>query len=336
MGLPTVHEVWRLALPESTRLVNVNGDHSRPVSWARRMAHHTPAFGALEEGEIVLLAADEIRLVDERLTLSKVTRSLATRGISALAVTGSVTEAVCDEADRGGLCLFGLPDDVDLRDVEKEVVRLIVEREAQLGRSGRQVYRQLAQLSIEDQGLAAIAEALQQIVHKPVVIQDEELAVLAVALPPDTPKGDWSPDRFPALLGDRTPLHRWLRDLSSSGGLDGKAPPCTELPLGATEGKKPAQARCVAAIVIDGKLGGYLSILGTGGAGAESLDDLDHLVAERGALVCAVELAKQLYVSARACSLSTVDQVRVVTRSPSTLPTTLSRALWLTPLGHHR
>ena len=81
MGLPTVHEVWRLALPEATRLVNAGGDHTRPVSWAQRMAHHAPAFGTLDEGEIVLLNVDAIRLLDERLTLAKVIASLSARGI---------------------------------------------------------------------------------------------------------------------------------------------------------------------------------------------------------------------------------------------------------------
>jgi purine catabolism regulator len=46
--------------------------------------------------------------------------------------------------------------------------------------------------------------------------------------------------------------------------------------------------------VIEGKLGGYVSILGTRG----TLDDLDRLAAERGALVCAVELAKRRAVEA--------------------------------------
>jgi purine catabolism regulator len=50
----------------------------------------------------------------------------------------------------------------------------------------------------------------------------------------------------------------------------------------------------VAVIVIEGKIGGYLSILGK----ADDLDGLDNLAAERGALVCAVELAKQRAVEA--------------------------------------
>ena len=307
MGLPTVLEVWRLALPEATRLVSSSGDHTRPVSWGQRMAHHAPAFGALDEDEIVLLRVDTIRLLDERLTLTKVIGSLANRGTAAVAVVGPVSDAARQEADRRGLCLFALPDDADLRDVEKDVVRLIVDREAQLDRRGRQVYRQLAQLSIENHGLPAIAEALVQIVHKPVVIQDKELTVQALALPPSTlestpetpPGAHWSPDEVGVLLGDRAPLHRWLHAQGDAGALDGTAPPCTELSLVDASGR--ASARCVAAIVIDGCLGGYLSILAdisTSGGNALSLDDLDHLAAERGALVCAVELAKQRAVKA--------------------------------------
>jgi purine catabolism regulator len=294
MGLPTVHEVWRLALPEATRLVNAGGDHTRPVSWARRMAHHAPAFGTLDEGEIVLLDVDAIRPLDDRLTLAKVIRSLGQRGVAALAVIGRVSGAACQEADRRALCLFCLPDDADLRDVERDVVRLIVEREAQLDRRGRQVYRQLAQLSIENQGLPAIAEALVRIVHKPVVIQDEQLEVQAMALPPDAPEARGAVPEIGALVADPGVLHRWLRDQRACGELDGKAPPCTELPLGDHSG----QVRCVAAIVIDGRLGGVLSILGLDHAAAAPLDDLDHLAAERGALVCAVELAKQRAVHA--------------------------------------
>jgi purine catabolism regulator len=279
-------------------LLNKGGDLARPVSWAQRMAYRVPAFSGLERGEVVLLRVQDVRLLDERLSLTKLIRSLARREIAALAVVGAVSEEARAAADLQHLCLFGLPDDADLRDVERDVVRLIVEREAQLDRRGRQVYRQLAQLSIENQGLTAIADALLQIVYKPVVIQDEEMAVQALALPDEAPCGDWSAEEVTTLLSDRAPLHRWLIDQP----LDGRAPPCTELALG-----QNGTTRYVAAIVIDGRLGGYLSILGpaagsggvrAGDGAAAGLDALDRLAAERGALVCAVELAKQRAVEA--------------------------------------
>jgi purine catabolism regulator len=255
------------------------------------MAHHAPAFGALEEGEIALLSVEAIHALDERLSLSRVVSALARREVAALAVVGAVTREALEIADLHRLCVFGLPDGADLRDVEKDVVRLIVEWEAQLDRRGRQVYRQLAQLSIENRGLPAIAKALVQIVGRPVVIQDEQMAVRALMLPPEqkpapsAAEESLSTAEIEAELADRAPVSRWLLDRP----LDGKAPPCTELPL-----DRQGWARCVAAVVIDGRLGGYLSILGE----ASELDDLDRLAAERGALVCAVELAKQRAVEA--------------------------------------
>jgi purine catabolism regulator len=117
------------------------------------------------------------------------------------------------------------------------------------------------------------------------------MAIRALMLPSEqepalaVTEGSLSSADIEAELMDRTPVSRWLLDRP----LDGKAPPCTELPL-----DRPGWARCVAAVVIDGRLGGYLSILGA----ASELDDLDRLAAERGALVCAVELAKQRAVEA--------------------------------------
>lgn len=281
MGVPSVRQVWRLALPAATKLLNTNGDLTRAVLWARRMAAHTPAFAALEEGEVVLLSVEALRLLDERLTLAQVVASLAKRNVSALAVVGPVSEEAVAAADDVGLCLLALPADADLRDIEKDTIRLIVEREAQLDRRGRQVYRQLAQCSIENHGLGAIAEALWQIVGKPVMIQDEGMAIQALASGDDSP---FSPQDLQAIRADKAPLHRWLMNQS----LDGRAPPCT------TFGLNGDGARYVAAIVIEGKLRGYLSILGT----TDTLDDLDRLAAERGSLVCAVELAKQRAVEA--------------------------------------
>ena len=119
---------------------------------------------------------------------------------------------------------------------------------------------------------------LLQIIGKPVIIQDERLDIRALAWTETCP---FSTKELTALLADRAPLHRWLLNQP----LDSKAPPCTELDLDIG-----GWARCVAAVVIEGKLSGYLSILGQ----AHDLDDLDRLATEHGSLVCAVEMAKQL------------------------------------------
>ncbi len=282
MGLPNLHEVWRLALPASTELANTAGDLTRTVAWARRMSSQAPAFANLEEGEIVLLAVADIAHLDERLTLSKIVESLAMRNVAALVVTGVVSSQAKKVADKHQLCILTLPDTADLRDVERDIIRLIVEREAQLDRRGRQVYRQLAQLSIENRGLAAIVEAVRDLVKKSVILHDEQFSIKAQALAEHCP---FSPDALRSSLANDKTVKQWL----GGQALDSKAPPWTYLDLD-TQGWRG----CVSAIVIEDQLSGYLSVVGP----RDSFDDLDRLATERGALVCAVELAKQRAVVA--------------------------------------
>ena len=281
IGLPNVQDVWRLALPAGTEPANTNGDLTRTVSWARRMSSQAPAFANLEDGEIVLLGVADISLLDERLTLSKITASLATRNVAALIVVGAVSPQAKKVADKHHICILSLPDMADLRDVERDIIRLIVEREAQLDRRGRQIYRQLAQISIENHGLLTIVETLRDIVGKSVILHDEQFIIQAQALRDSCA---FSPQELKVCLAKAT-LEHWAGDHI----LDSKAPPWKYIDL-ATHG----WACFVTAIVIEDRLSGYLSILGS----SDSLDDLDRLAAERGSLVCAMELAKQRTVVA--------------------------------------
>ena len=282
MGLPTVREIWRLALSTDTALANEKGNLARIVSWARRLEPRPSAFASLEKGEIALISADAALSLGERQMQANTLETLAEREPAAIVFAGEVSLEAQAVADANELCVFSLAADTDLRDIEKDIIRFIVEREAQLDRRGRQIYRQLAQLSLEDRGLVTIARALRQIAGNPVIIQDDKMALQALSLPDDFP---FLPEMLEEMLSaTASPLRRWL----ASQHLDSKAPPCTCLDL--DEGWQ----RCVAAIVIEGELGGYLSVIGVSG----SLDDLDRLAVERGALVCAVELAKRRAVEA--------------------------------------
>ena len=282
MAFPTVREVWRLALPTATELLGGEDGLTRPVQWARRMSMFPPAFADLEAGEILLLDVEWLTMVDERLTLARVVEALAEQEANALAVIGEVSGPARAAADEHTLPLLALPDETDLRDIERDIVRLIVEHEAQLDRRGRQVYRRLAQLSIGDQGLAAIAHELESITGKPVVIQDQALTVLAEAWPEGAEPAS---EAVRDALADEEALADWLWGQK----LDGKSPPHTTLELPVAD-----WARALAAIVIERDLRGYLSLLSPEGV----IDDLDRLAVERGALVCAVEVAKRRAVEA--------------------------------------
>ncbi|MDF1515303.1 MAG: helix-turn-helix domain-containing protein, partial [Anaerolineae bacterium] len=78
---------------------------------------------------------------------------------------------------------------------------------------------------------------------------------------------------------------QWL----SGRSLDSTAPPGTLFSL-----KDPSWKQYTTAIVIEHNMSGFISILGL----AQEINDIDHLTVERGALVCAVEIAKQQAVFA--------------------------------------
>ncbi|MCJ7738019.1 MAG: hypothetical protein MUQ10_12035, partial [Anaerolineae bacterium] len=70
LGLPTVDEVWKLALPPATQLVTGADGLRQPVQWAHRMSVHPPALAAIEKSEIALLSVDALAMLDERITLT--------------------------------------------------------------------------------------------------------------------------------------------------------------------------------------------------------------------------------------------------------------------------
>ena len=290
MGLPTLREVWRLALPGGTRLAAGQEGLDRQVLWARRMGTRPPLLGELEAGELALLSLAQAQYVDERLSLAQIVTALAELQAVGAGVVGPISQESVSVAEGQRISLFALPPHCDLREMERAVIRLIVEREAQLDRRGRQIYRQLAQLSLAQEGLGAIAEALRDLTGRGVFLQDATGQVVGQAWPSGNSRSDplWSPEGLPEQVREAIEADGGLLAWLSGQRLDDRAPPTMERPLAGT-----SLVRCVAGVVVQGQLGGYLSIVGSG----EGLDDLDRLAVERGALVCAVELAKQRAVA---------------------------------------
>jgi len=249
MALPTVRKVWRLALPTGTHLVSGRPGLGRAVLWARRMAVHPPAFGALEQGDMALLSMEALALLDERLTLIRVVAALASRGASAVGVVGSPPPTAIQASNDHELALFSLPHGTDLRDIERDIIRLIVAHEAQVDRRRQEIHQQLTHISIENGGLPAIAAQ----------------PLLDTLVDSDLP-----------------------HDQSWSGRTNGGRPPLSSAPVSGS-----AWTRHTAVVAIEGKLVGYLSLLSQ-----EGVDDLDQLALDQGAMVCAVEIAKQRAVAA--------------------------------------
>ncbi|MGI9146054.1 MAG: hypothetical protein ACR2IK_05820, partial [Chloroflexota bacterium] len=64
MPLVSVSEVLRLALPPTTGLVAGAGGLSNAVTWARLLRARPASLGRIDKGEIWIVSAAALRLVD--------------------------------------------------------------------------------------------------------------------------------------------------------------------------------------------------------------------------------------------------------------------------------
>jgi PucR family transcriptional regulator, purine catabolism regulatory protein len=156
----TVRDILRLALPPEARVVAGAAGIHAPVTWVVMMRTRLPAFVDLRGGEIALLSVEAAQQLDPRLTLSVLVQRLAQAPVGAVAVQGTITPEDIEAADAVRLPLIHLPDESNLREIEREVARLISDYEAQMERRGAQLYNVLTQRSMSEQGMMDVLETL--------------------------------------------------------------------------------------------------------------------------------------------------------------------------------
>ena len=158
----TVHDVVRLALPPGTAVVAGAAGLLHQVSWVATPRATLPAFVNLRGGELALVSLAAIQALDERLTLANLVERLAPVPISAIAVLGEVSAAAHTAADAARMPLLSLPDGADLREVEREIQRLIGDYEAQIERRMAQLGNLLTQRSLAGAGLQGLLDTLAE------------------------------------------------------------------------------------------------------------------------------------------------------------------------------
>ncbi|HIC90374.1 MAG TPA: PucR family transcriptional regulator [Anaerolineae bacterium] len=273
----TVAELIKLALPRATRVLAGEARLNAPVTWACVLRVSPPAFPDLEGGELAIASPERLHALNDRLTLARMVRGLTERGVAAVAICGEVNEEAVMAAQARSLPLLHLPTDTSEAAIERAVIRLIVDREAQLERFRATLAGQLTQATIAGLGWQGVAETVAQASSRNVVIQDAGFRVLAVATGAPT-----EPDPWHALLSPtHNEMHVWSADLEQS--TDGTTHPVAVWPLEAGRGW-----RLIAPILAEGDVRGYLSLL----ASMNEFDDADRIAAFQGALAGAVELSK--------------------------------------------
>ncbi len=160
----TVRDVLRLALPLGTQVAAGSAGVGRQVTWVATLRATLPAFAELRGGELALLSVDAARDLDLRLSLAVLVRRLAQAPVPVAGVValGSITAEDAAAAEEGRLPLLQLPNGADLREVEREITRLIADYEAQFERRSAQLYDLLTQRSLSGQGLPSLLDTLAE------------------------------------------------------------------------------------------------------------------------------------------------------------------------------
>lgn len=156
MNMTTIRDLLRLALPPGSTLVTPSDGLSQHITHAVSLRATLPAFPQLRGGEIALISVSQARLLDERLTLPTIVRRLADVPVAAVAVLGEVDADALSVALAADLPLLRLPETAELREVERDIQRLMLDPEVQIERRAAQLYSELTQHVAADDGAEGI------------------------------------------------------------------------------------------------------------------------------------------------------------------------------------
>lgn len=278
----TVEDVRKLALPLGTKVISGDGLLNRPVTWTTVIYYDDQLRSKnVQPSEVILISPSDngAKPINNDIDI---VRWAADVKASAIVFCSTVSLTAVSEAKAYNLPLLQLPVGNKPRAVEKTIVSLLVDRKGHIERRGTQIYRQLTQISSQNEGMSELVNAMARLTNKTVIIQDKRLRLLEHTLQPqfvsmweDIENFIKKTENLPIEMQDR---HR-VQDIDTPAQIQ-------SLPI-------PGVARLIAPIITNGIGRGFLTIVGQD----NDTDDIDLLVAEHGAAACALEMAKQKMVS---------------------------------------
>jgi len=170
----TIKDIYRLALPSETKLLVGDEYLNRPVTWACSLRPSPPAFPKLEGNELALIDMADLRRLDSQMRLERVVNSLHDARISAIAVRGVVSDPAIQAALSSQAPLFQLPEDAQIVQVERTVIRLIVDRAGHIAQRSTDLQRELNQIALDGGGLDLIVDHICRFVRQPLLILRED------------------------------------------------------------------------------------------------------------------------------------------------------------------
>ena len=279
----------RLALPAGTMLLVGEGRLDHPVSWACSLRPNPPAFPNLAGNEVALIDMDDLRRLGDRMRLERVITDLRSARIAALVVRGSVDEAAVRSATVNDVPLFKLPDNAQMLQVERTIIRLIVDREGYLSQRSTELQHELNRIVLDGGSLDRIAAHLALFSQQPTLILQEDGQVVAEA-------GFelLSPQSRESLL-ESIPNGTALRSAGARAEANGAENSSTvgRLPLAGQSSMRAYAEVVVAPITANDSIHGFCLILRPSKHGGGPISAVERVAAGQGAAAAALEWAKQ-------------------------------------------
>ncbi len=286
----TIEDVFRLALPTETKLLVGDDYLNRPVSWACSLRPSPPAFPKLDGNEIALVDMNDLRRLDPQARLDRVVRSLQGARIAAIAVQGLFNTVAIEAARAGRVALFQLPDNVPLIQIERAVIRLIVDRSGYISQRSSELQRELNQMALDSAGLDKITKHIHFFAQQPVIMLREDGSVAAAA------GLEGHPDLLRNVILGSLPnimsLRSWL--VTQPQGKIGQTVGVLPLTSGPSANKEslPYREVVVTPIVANDSTHGYCLLLRSTSSPLQEITAVEEIAAVQGAGAAALEWAK--------------------------------------------
>ncbi len=255
----TLQQLLRLSFGDRMIWFNQKPRKEIPIQWV-----------ALALGEVS--SGDALMVPGETLT-AQLAEQTCKRGGVALILWGEPASML--GPDPGDFPIVSIPAEGQFHAVHRTLLTILINRRTYLMERGVRIHAQLSQLEAEGVGLKGLAQAMSEISGRGILVQDKRFQLLSES-PSSTLFSIWmdvlshlsTKEHLPEALHDRKKAGQQNLVLNQliPGGLE----------------------RLVTPIVVGGVARGYLSLVGMEG----EFDFLDHLVAEQGALVCGVDMAR--------------------------------------------
>jgi purine catabolism regulator len=286
----TIEDIFRLALPAETELLVGAEFLSRPVTWACSLRPSPPAFPKLEGNELALIDMNDLRRLDPQMRLDRVVRSLESARIAAIAVQGGFNPTAIDAARSGSVALFQLPESVPLIQVERSVIRLIVDRAGYIAQRSAELQRELNQLALDSVGIERIASHIQQFAQQPIILLKEDGALAAAA--GLEPHPELQRQAILHALPNIMNLRSWV--VTHPAAKLGQAVGILPLAIGPGAGRDslPYREVVVTPIFANESTRGYCLLLRTPSAQGQEITAVEEIAALQGAAAAALEWAK--------------------------------------------